>query len=72
MNISLKKAGNDINISIFENRESSFNNKMDLLDYATLKRLHSFQPDLELHEDKCSNDNLLISELQKLTEEPKK
>ena len=55
-----------------ESKENQTQNKFDLLDYATLKKLHSFQPDLELHQENFSNDALLIAELKKLTDEPKK
>ena len=55
-----------------QSKENQPQNKVDLLDYATLKKLHSFQTDIELHEENFSNEQILIAELQKFTEEPKK
>ena len=42
------------------------------MDYATLKKMHVIQPDIELYEYKYSNEALLISELKKIPIEPKK
>ena len=67
-----KKSIKDNNTNISANKEGTNLNKLDLLDYASLKKLHGFQPDIELHEYKYSNDAILISELQKSIGETKK
>ena len=67
-----KKFIKDGNLNSSLNKENSLINKVELLDYATLKKIHGFQPDLELHEYKFSNDAILISELQKSMGEIKK
>ena len=71
-NIKMNKSLKDNNLNNSSNKENSILNKMDLLDYATLKIIHGFQPNLELHEYKYSNDTLLIEELKKPMEEIKK
>ena len=72
MSITLNKSRKDINLINYIGNENSIVDKIDILDYATLKKLHSFQPSLQLHEDKYSNDAILISELKKIYDEPKK
>ena len=65
--LSKKKTIKDINSTLnSQNKENSILNKINLLDYATLKKMHGFQADLELHEYKYSNEALLISELKKI------
>ena len=67
----MKKQNNENNFNS-PNKEYSLLNKIDLLDYATLKKMHGLQQDLELHENTLSNDELLISELKKIVGETKK
>ena len=68
----MKKSNTDINRTLnTKNKENSILNKMDLLDYATLKKIHGLQAELELHEYKYSNESLLISELKKIIGETK-
>ena len=78
MNINLKKSLlkqktlNDSNTNFSPTKKYSNIKKNDLLDYATLKKMHGNQLDLELYEYKYSNEALLISELKKIPIEPKK
>ena len=71
MNINLKnsffraKTIFDSNTNFSSTKKSTNIKKNDLLDYATLKKMHGIQPDIELYEYKYSYEALLISELKK-------
>ena len=68
----MKKSNTDINRTLnAKNKENAIQSKMNLLDYATLKKIHGLKPELELHEYKYSNEALLISELKKIIGESK-
>ena len=68
----IKQSAKDNNINNKPNKSLTLQKKNDLLDYATLKKIHGFQLDLDLHQYKFSNDSALISELKKLNEDTKK
>ena len=68
----IKQSAKDNNINNKPNKSLALQKKNDLLDYATLKKMHGFQLDLDLHQYKFSNDSALISELKKLNDDTKK